>query len=208
MLTRKEITAIIIISLILGFTISLVETIDIFLYTMLFVFLALLINIATKKFVAYYFEAEIEMRIWEFKRYWFKPTWHLKKAFPAGAFFPIITTAFTQGFIVWMGCLVFDVKSKVYSAAKRHDIYKFSEISEWHTGLIAASGVVINLVFGIIGYLIDQPEFAKINIHLAVYNMIPLGDLDGNKIFFGDLWFWCTLAVITLIGLGYTWILI
>ncbi|MBL7059296.1 hypothetical protein ISS08_02490, partial [Candidatus Pacearchaeota archaeon] len=101
-----------------------------------------------------------------------------------------------------------DVKAKVYRAAKRHGLYSFSEMTEYHLGLIAASGIFINLILAIIGYVIGFPLFAKLNIYYALFNMIPISDLDGNKIFFGSLVLWSFLAALTLIGLGYALFLI
>jgi len=66
---------------------------------------------------------------------------------------------------------------------------------------IAAVGVFANIFFAIIGYLINQPEFAKLNIYFAFFNLIPLSELDGNKIFFGSLILWVLLIIITLVGL-------
>ncbi len=204
MLTKKEIISIITATLILSFVISLVETLEIFLYTLGAVFLVIMINLAPKKITSFYLDTEIETKLWEIKRYGFKANKYFKKPFPAGAFFPIITAAFSFGYVNWMASLIFDVKGKVYRAAKRHGLYSFSGIAEDHVGLIAASGIFANLVFAVIGYLINFPAFAKLNIYYAFFNMLPISDLDGNKIFFGNLILWSFLASVTLIGLFYT----
>ena len=203
MLNKKEIIYIIIITLILGVVISLIKTPEIFLYTLLAVFLVLIINIIAKKVTSFYLDSEIEIKLWEIKRYGFKTNKHLKKPFPAGAFLPLITTAFSFGFITWMASLVFDVKPKIYRAAKRHGLYSFSEITEHQLGIIAATGIIANLIFAIIAYLVGFPDFAKLSIFYAFFNMIPISNLDGNKIFFGNIVLWSFLASIVLIGLFY-----
>lgn len=208
MLNKKEITAIAIVTLILGFTLSLVRTWQAFLYTLVVVFLVLIINILAKKIASFYLDSEIETQLWEIKQYGFKKHKRFKKPFPAGAFFPIILTAFSFGYLTWMACLVFEVKPKVYRAAKRHGLYSFSEMTEHHIGLIAAAGVLANLTFAVIGYLIGLPYFTTLNIYLAFFNMIPLSNLDGNKIFFGSLVLWSFLASVVLIALGYALLLI
>jgi hypothetical protein len=38
--------------------------------------------------------------------------------------------------------------------------------------------------------------------------MLPIADLDGNKIFFGSIVIWSFLAVLVLIGLGYIFLLV
>jgi len=219
MLNRKEITTIIILTIILAFVISLVETLELFLYALLSVFLIFMINIATKKVVSFYFDTEIEIKLWEIKRvglFYFigmipvttpHPSHKLKRPFPMGAFLPLIIKVLSVGYLNWMACFVFDVKSKIYKAAKRHGLYTFSEISEFHLGLIAAAGILANLLFAIIGYFIGLPEqmnFVKLSIWFAFFNMLPISDLDGNKIFFGNLTLWSFLASIVLIGLFYS----
>ena len=201
MLNKKEVIIIIVISLILAFTISLIESLKIFSYTLFTIFLIIIINTLAKKVMSFYLDSEIEIGLWEIKRYGFKAYKYFKKPFPAGAFLPIITTAFSFGYLVWMASLIFEVKPKIYRAAKRHGLYSFSEITEYHIGLIAAAGILANLGFAIIGYLINFPEFVGLNIYYAAFNMIPISDLDGNKIFFGSKLLWSFLASIVLIAL-------
>lgn len=202
-LNRKELTSILIAVLVLAFIISLVETMDLFLSALLAVFLVISINVIAKKVTSYYLESEIEIKLWEVRRYGFKPSRHFKKPIPAGVIFPIVIIALSFGAIKWVASLVFDVKSKVYRAAKRHGLYSFSEMSESHIGMIAAGGIFANLVFAVIGYLLGFPLFTKINILYAFFNMFPFSDLDGNKIFFGNIVTWSFLAAITLIGIAY-----
>jgi len=207
MLTKNEMLAVGVITLILAFTISLLKSMEIFLYTLLTVFLVIAINLVAKKVSSFYFGTEIEVKMWEIKRYGFKPSRYFKKPFPAGAFFPIIVTAFSFGYLIWMASLVFEVKANIYRKAKRHGLYAFSEMTEEHIGKIAAVGVLANLVFSILGYLMGYPDFARLNIYFAFFNMLPLSNLDGNKIFFGSIVLWSFLASLVLIGLGYVFFL-
>ena len=208
MLNKKEITAILVVTLILGFVISLTESIQILLYSFLAIFIIIVINVATKKIASYYLDSEIQMKIWEVKRYGFKDSRHFKKPLPAGAIFPIIVSVVSLGYITWLAPLEFEVKAKVSRAAKRHGLYTFSEMTEFHIGLIAAAGILANLVLAVIGYFIGFPTFARLNIYFALFNMIPLSNLDGNKIFFGSLVIWSFLAAIVLIATGYAILLI
>lgn len=210
MLNKKEIVVIVIITIILAFSISLIKSLETFLYTLLAVFLVLIINIFAKKIASFYLDSEIEIKLWEIKRYGFKAHKHFKKPFPAGAFLPIISKIFLFPFnsFVWMASLVFDVKPKIYRTAKRHNLYSFSEMTEYHLGLIAAAGILANLVFAVIGYFLGFTDFVKLNIYFAFFNMLPISDLDGNKIFFGSLVLWSFLASIVLIGLVYIMLVI
>jgi Zn-dependent protease len=204
MINKKEILMIVVVSIILAFLISLMETWNLFLYSLLAVFFVIIINVFAKKITSYYLDSEVEIGIWETSRYGFKPSQTFKKPFPTGAFLPLISKIFffSLGSFVWMASLVFEVKPKTYRAAKRHGLYSFSEMDEAHIGRIAAFGIVANLLFALIGYLIGFVDFARINLYYAFFNMFPLSDLDGNKIFFGNLLVWSALAAIILIALA------
>jgi len=203
MINKKEIALIIATSLILAFSITLLESTKAFLCALLSVFIILLVNIIGKKITAYYLESEIELDFWGIKQYGFRPNFKFKKPAQIGVFLPIISKIFLypiQNF-VWMASLVFEVKPKVYRAAKRHGLYEFSEMTEYHLGVIAATGILINVLFAIIGYLTGFTDFAKLNLYFAFFNLIPISNLDGNKIFFGSIILWSFLTAIILIGL-------
>lgn len=217
MLNRKEIIIIVVVAIILTFIVSLMESMQSVKYALISILIILSLNIFAKKVTANYYDSEIEVKLWDIKRYglfgiftrgYLHPSRKLKRPFPAGAFFPILFAFFTFGTVKWMASLVFDVKAKVHRAAKRHGLWSFSEMTEYHIGLIAAAGIAINLIAAIIGYFINQPEFAKLNIYFALFNMLPISDLDGNKIFFGSKILWVFLAIITLIGTAYAILLI
>src|SRR3989339_631242 len=112
----------------------------------------------------------------------------------------IISISITLGKLKWMASLVFEVKAKTYRAAKRYGVYSFSEMTEYHIALIAASGII--------GNLIGFPDFSRINIYYAFFNLFPISDLDGNKIFFGSLILWSFITSITLIALGFAILLV
>ena len=208
MTNKKEVIQIIVAILVLTFAISLIKSFNFFLDTLIVISGVVLVNIIAKKTMSYYLDSKIEMKLWEIERYGFKARSHFQKPFPAGAFFPIITSILTLGYFKWLASLVFEVKPKLYKAAKRHGLYAFSEMTEFQIGLIAASGIIANLIFSIIGYFFGLPDFARLNIYYAFFNMIPISDLDGNKIFFGSMVLWITLATITFVALSYAFFLI
>ena len=202
MLNKKEILVILIITLILSISISLVDGFKVFHYTLLAVFIVLMLNIAAKKIASFYLDSEIEIKLWELKKHRFKQN-SSKNSFPAGAIFPVVSKIlfFPLRNFVWMASLIFDVKPKNYRAAKRHGLYSFSEMTEEHIGLIAASGIAVNLVSAVLGYVLGFTNFAQISMYYAFFNMLPFSDLDGNKIFFGNLVLWSFLASLALIGI-------
>ncbi len=208
MINKKEIITILLVTLILGFILSILNLKELFFISLLFVFLVILINVIAKKVAAFYLDSEIEVKLWEVQRYGFKTGYHFKKPAPAGVLVPLILSGLTLGYFKWLATLVFDVKAKTYRAAKRHGLYAFSEMTEFHIGLIAASGILANLFFAVIGYLINFPEFSRINIYYAFFNLLPISDLDGNKIFFGSIIMWSFLAALTLVGLALAFLVI
>ncbi|MBI3623992.1 hypothetical protein HY212_07990 [Candidatus Pacearchaeota archaeon] len=208
MFKGKELVSIIIICIILAFAATLAKDMKIFIYALFSILLVILINVIAKKITAYNLDSEIEVKFWEVNRYGFKPSSYFKKPVPAGLVLPVLVSVFSLGNLYWMACLTFDVKAKVYRAAKRFGLYAFSEMTERHIGIIAASGIIANLIFAVIGYLAGFTEFARFSLYFAAFSMIPLSDLDGNKVFFGSIVFWSFLAIITLIGLGYAFLLV
>jgi len=208
MFNKKEIIHIIIAIFVITISLGLANYWNTFGVILVSVFFVILLNLVAKKAMSHYLDSAIEFRLWEIKRFGFKPHQEFKKGFSAGAFFPLIFSVLSWGNLMWLASLVFEIKPTVYKSAKRRGLYAFSEATEFQIGLIAASGVIINILFAIIGYFVGLPMFAKLSIWLAFFNMIPISDLDGNKIFFGNLVMWSGLASIVLIGIAYIFLLV
>ena len=210
MINHREILTIISVSIIIAFSITLLSGFASFLVALLSVFALITINVFAKKITGEFFELKTEIKLWEFKRWGYKHNQTFKKNIPAGAIFPILSRIifFPLNGFVWMASLTFDVRAKIYRTAKRHGIYSFSEASEDHLAYIAGAGIMINLIVAAIGYLIGFSEFAKFSIWFAFFNLIPISNLDGNKILFGNKTLWSFLAVITLIALGYSFLVV
>jgi len=207
MINKKEIIAVFIATLVISISISSVSW-KIFFSTAAAVFLIILINIAAKKLTAYYLDSDIEIKLWKIKRYWFKAHQEFKKPFPAGIFFPLFFSVITFGNLKWLASLVFEVKPKVYRAAKRHGLYSYLDITEYQIGLIAAAGIISNLLFAVIGYFTGWSTFTQLSIWYTFFNLIPISELDGNKIFFGNLVLWSFLASLAIIAAAYTFIVV
>ena len=207
MINKQEVLVIPLIIIIIAFSVNLSFSNFGWLSTIPAVLLAvsvvILVNISVKKLVSYNLDSEIEMKVWEIGKFGFTKEKHSKKPFPLGAFLPIISKIILFPFqsFIWMASLVFDVKPRIYRGAKRFGLYTFSEVTEYHLGLIAASGIAINLIMAVVGYFIGFPLFARLNIYYAFFNMLPISELDGNKIFFGNLLLWSFLASLVLIGM-------
>lgn len=201
MFTKKEIFNIASASLVLGVVYSLgakniLEWQKMILPAIGLVTLVILINAIFKKISAYFFDTKIEIKLWEWKRYGYKPHQRMQKNFPFGFFMPLILKFLSVGLINWMAALTFEVKGTIYRAARKWQLYQYSEVTESEMALIAFSGIFMNLVFAVLGYLINAPMFAKLNLLYAFYNTIPLSNLDGSKIFFGEKTLWIFTAIV------------
>ena len=206
MIDKKEIGAFAIILVVLAVSSSLFN-INVF-PTMILAFLAIIaINLGAKKIAAYYLDSEIEIKPWQIQRYGLNKRGNSKSSIPIGIFLPIIFSIISLGNVVWLASLVFDVKPRVSASSKRHGLYSFSEITESHIGNIAAISVFVTLLAAVLGYFLGFTTFARLSIFYAFFNMIPAWDLDGNKVFFGNIVIWSFLSTLVLIGLGYAFFL-
>ena len=186
MFTKRGIVYIIVISLILGFTLSLISNLENFTEMLFISLLIIFTNVIFKEFSANYYDLKIEHKIWEIKKYGFSPRNHFKNPFPIGALIPFFSFVLSAGYFVWLNVLTFDSKPEIYRVAKRRGFYGYSDSSEMHEGIIAFFGVIGNLIVGIVGLLLGFPLFAQLNFLYAFCSCIPLGKLDGNKILFAE----------------------
>lgn len=204
MFNKKEIIVILAATIILAFSANfLFGGYIAFLWTLLAVFFVIMINVLAKKFSGFYLEADTEIKFWEMEAIGIRKRKYFKKPLIIGAFLPLLSKLILlpmQG-LCWMAALIFEVKAKTSRAARRHELYTFSEMTESHIAYIAAAGILANMIFAVIGYLIGFTEFSRLNIYYALFNLIPLGKLDGSKIFFGNLILWSFLACLVIVGL-------
>lgn len=194
-------------------------TYEILLFNFVIIAIVIFVNILGKKLSAYYYEAEIEHKIWMWERFGFTPGAHFQKPLPAGLIFPFLVSFLSLGYIKWLAALEFDVQGTIARASKRHGIYRYADMTDAHIGLIAGAGIVANLLFAIVIYIIGIPELAKLSIYYACFSLVPFGNLDGAKIFFGSAYrvggreiglglptLWFILFLICMIFLSFTFI--
>jgi len=160
----------------------------------------LIINVLIKKSVGYYLETKVKTKFWSIYQFWFRKDMHFKKPLPM-LWLPLLLTLFTKGFFLWLGILEFDVEAKTERVSKRHGLYRFTQVTEWHMAWIAIWALIINLIAAIIGYVAGFELFTKLSIYFIAWSTIPIPGLDGSKIFFSSRTLWAiafTIAIITL----------
>lgn len=160
------------------------------------------INILTKKSVGYFLETKVRTKFWSWYQYGLKKGSHFKKPLTM-AWLPLILSLFSQGLIWWFAILEFDVEAKTERVTKRHGLYRFTQVTEWHMAWIATWGIIANIFFAVIAYILGFELFTKLSIYFAIWSIIPLSSLDGSKIYFSSRGLWITLFTILLIFFGW-----
>jgi hypothetical protein len=198
---KKEMIIIIIASLILALATGFKNT-EIFLPALLSFLIILTINLTTKKAVGYYFETEVKTKFWTLQRFGFRKDMRFEKPIPM-VWLPLLIALFSKGYILWLAILEFDIKAKTERVAKRHGLYRFTEVTEWNIAWIATWGLIINLIAAIVAYIIGFELFAKLSIYFLAWSILPISRFDGAKIFYSSRALWITIFTITIIILGW-----
>ena len=209
MLNEKELGHILLATIVLVFVVAfkeiLAEGVNYTTLGTLAIFLSfiILVNVLTKKLTAHHYGSTLEVSIWNWQRFGFARQRKFKNPLPMGIIAPIIMTILTYGNFFLFAILESKIEGTSARATKSHGRFRFTELTDSHQALIIASGVVANLALAILAYLIDLGQLATFSIYYATYSMIPFGNLDGTKIFFGGRNLWFALAIITAIFLSF-----
>ncbi len=198
---KKEIATVIVAAIILSLVTSFKKT-ELFYASTLIFLIIISVNILAKKIAGFHFETDVKTKFWTWYQFGLRKDMHFKKPLPM-LWIPLLLALFSRGFILWLGILEFDIKAKAERVAKRHGIYRFTQVTEWHMAWIAVWGLIANLIFAIGGYIIGYELFAKLSIYFIAWNTIPISRLDGAKIFYASRALWITIFTITIIVLGW-----
>lgn len=197
-----------IVIIILAFSVSFLKSLSTFFLSLLYFIIIFIVNIAAKKLIAFYYQADIETKVWQFQRYWLYEKSYFKKPIPIGILLPLLISILSLGSFYWLASTQSEITARKSRVVKKHDIYSFSELTEFHIGIIPAAGIFACLVLAFIAYLFNLSMLSKLAVFFTVFNMLPVGNLDGTKIFFGSIRLWFTLAIISIIALMYALFLI
>jgi len=195
----KEIATIVLATIVLAIAVSFNNS-KIFYAAVLSFLVIFVVNITMKKIVGYIFQTDIKTKFWTWYQYGFREDWHFKRPIPM-IWLPLLLTLITKGLFFWLGILEFDVVAKTERVSKVHGMYRFTEITEHHMGWIAAWGIILNFVFAVGGYILGFELFTKLSIYFIAWSVIPLGRLDGSKIFYGGIVKWSIISTLTIIVL-------
>ncbi len=201
MFNKKEIIHILIAIIILGFVMSIPEISKNYAYCILIASIIIFVNILGKEIAGKYFYVDIENKIFEFQRYWFYKDSKLKKPFPIGIILSFFMAIISLGKIKIMALLQFDGKPSRKKILRKRGAVRKSEVNESDLAFISAWGFYALIILGILGFILKIPSLTKYSIYYGFWNLLPIGQLDGTKLFFGSLINWILLAVIYIFSL-------
>lgn len=204
--TATELFIIILAATILAMSVAFKDS-SILYYAIISFIIIISANVLIKKIVGYFLEIDVKTKFWSWYQFGFRKDAHFKKPVPM-LWLPLLLSLITNGFLQWLGILEFDIKPKTERVAKRHGLYRFTQLTEWHIAWIATWGIILNFILAIIGYIAGFELFTKLSIYFIAWSIIPIAGLDGSKIFFSSRGLWITLFTIISLILGWGLIII
>lgn len=182
--------------------------------TRLIIFILIIFtSVTTKKLIAPHYSIKIEHRVWEFQRWGYYQRAHLKKPFPIGLVLPFFIGFFSLGIIKPYLFLQFDIDNllerRILKARGNRRNERKDLINDEDYGYTAASGFYSLLALALTGLILNYYlnfktglDLAKFSVYFGLWNLIPFGQLDGNKLFFGITigWFFITLLFLLFLG--------
>jgi len=131
--------------------------------------------------------------------------WAEYRAWPTGLFLAFIMAVLSKG------SFVFAAPGAVMISA----YHMYNHVNKEKMGKIAIAGSVVNIILALIFIglsLIFTSELfamgAQVNVWLAIFNMIPVGMLDGAKVLRWNRRIWAgvlAIAIILLLASGMIW---
>ncbi len=157
---------------------------------------SLLVRELGHKIVARSYDCSTEYRIWGIKRIGFAEKAKLPKkilgfkisSIPLGIILPLLFAFASRGKIPFAitGTFIIAVNT-LYRVGR-----KYIRLTELEEAKIALAGPIASILFAIflkflsIIFSINLDVAIKINLVLAIFNMLPIPNIDGGRIFFGS----------------------
>lgn len=168
-------------------------------------------SIAAKKLVAKRHAIKIEHRDWILIQWWFLRRTYFKKKLHLGLIAPVFIAIFTIGYLKPFAFFQFESENdEERRILKKHGFRSKTSkelINEEDYGYTAAAGMYALLILATIGSLLSMylpsfgSELTKYSLFYGLWNLLPAGQLDGAKIFFGTTLQWTFLVIVYTISL-------
>ena len=166
----------------------------------------ILVNVLAKKLTGRYLHLGVEMKIWELKRWGYYQRSELKKGVPVGVFIPFLVAFVSIGAIKVLTFLQTEVSTTIRRVVKKRGGFdRYAELTEWDNWKVIASGMFFNLGLVFV-YLIFKNdltlEIAKYSVYYVMWNLLPIGKLDGMKILSVGFKWWFFVWILAFLALG------
>ena len=156
----------------------------------------LLSYVIAQKIIAERYGCSTEFRMWSLQRYGFRPYSKFKRPMPIGALVGIIVAFLSSGKLFFAAAGSFEVVEHRYRRVGR----KYINITAMELAKIALSGVLASLLLAYVMAALGFKEFVLVATLFSVFQMIPLPNLDGIKVFFASLPFFAFSAAFVLVS--------
>ncbi len=202
MFTEKEliwiIIAIMISTFIIAFPLSSSTIITLFL-ALIVSALVILTNVFAKKLSSTYYNIKIEHTIWGMQQFGFREMDKTKNQFPMGLILPFFLAFLSNGIIKIFPILQFDAENlytrRILKQSGERNRRK-TEINESDLAFTAAWGFAALLLLALIGYFINFKMLTIYSVLYGFWNLLPISQLDGSKLFFGSFIAWVLILII------------
>lgn len=152
----------------------------------------LLPHVLAHKFAAHKLNCRARFTLLDFRRFGFSEKYRLKYPIPVWLIIPVLFVFLTKGIVK-----IFTIEGFTLDTSESRVGRIFTELSESEIAAIAVVGPITNLIIAFFASFVDQ-NFAILNVWFALFSLIPLGNLDGTKIFFGGRILWAFMFILTL----------
>jgi len=215
MIRAKEIVYFLVASIVVGYLFAFRQfNLSSWLIYSILAFIMIFLNALACELAVLKFGCDAEYRLWGTRNI----PWTVKKLFghlrgkerfkkevPLWLIVPLLCIFATLGFVKWLSVLVFEAVPVHISRMKKGRLY--ADLTEWDLALIASLGPLVNILIAIVSKLIAGSSasgslfgvFATMNIWYAFFNLLPLSDFNGAKIFYGSKILWAFLFIFTLV---------
>ncbi len=178
---------------------------DNWIFNLISIFFFLIISILIREVVVKFFskrhDAISEYEIWRIKRVWFGNIGKLSRSFPLGILMALFITLGSKGRLFFSAIGIHNLSENKSARLGRKQL----NLNYLEESQIVSTGILAHIFLGVIGVIIgnyfgiNTLKFVNINFFMALFNMIPLSNLDGTKIFFGSLFTYVFLLVFIIL---------
>jgi hypothetical protein len=197
MFTEK--TSIILSIIILALLFSYANLISLPIFIVIFA-LILLVNVFAKKLVAHYLEISTSVHVWDFRQYWFGESFKFPKPVPIGLILPLFLLIFTYGVVQWLGILATDFEAKLTKLIRKRKPWSYPGLRDLDVALICFAGFMANIVLALAAVKF-APQLADLSFLYCLYNLLPIGKLDGFQLFMNNRALYFLTMLIFIVGI-------